>query len=87
MFTYALILFQKEFEAAKFQKKKTQHTAAYGIVAQNMQNLTEMHVALYGMAHYWGINMSLGKTLISRLQIPRLVTAGYLLTRTRDPSQ
>lgn len=52
-----------------------------------MQNLAERHVSLYGMAHYWGINMRLGKTLISMLQIPRLVTAGYLLTGTRDPSQ
>lgn len=85
MFTYALIYFQEEFEAAKFQK--TQHTAAYRVAAQNMQNLAEMHVSLHGMVHYWGINMSLGKTLISMLQIPRLVTAGYLLTRTRDPSQ
>lgn len=60
--------FQKEFEAAKFQK--TQHTAAYGVVAQNMQNLAEMHVLLYRTAHYWGINMNLGKTLISSYRCP-----------------
>lgn len=46
-----------------------------------------MHVSLHRMVCYWGINMSLGKTFISMLQIPRLVTAGYLLTRTRDLSQ
>lgn len=67
-------------------QKKSQHTAAYGVVAQNMQNLAEVHVSLYGMAHYWGINMGLENPHF-KLQIPRLMTAGYLLTRTRDLSQ